>query len=673
MLGRPAIHPHAGIGGPPHGAVRHAGSGDTTGIVPVRPVRAVDGILPTLEALARAGVDVQTILESGADALVERTLPTATALTDLLERARSAIVRGAPGDALAALDEGWDGAARTEGGWYYRGAALALLGLPGEADRVLQQGLVRRGGSIALHFLTSIVRAIQGDSAGARDALAQAQARRPRDNVLVAWQAVLLARQGDQAGALQLLDPFLEAEPNSSVLSWARQAIRLAKTEFARASLAAQRRADPALIAPDAAPDPEWSLSEREPLAPLAVALRRLGAQFVGTPAAEARQDVRLLLQSLATGGALDRAARPDQSVATRSILVAMLGVLSRDSTDASSAHVMQPPPPRGAAPTSSASLDAQPDAAGRWRLTPAVPMATQSDELASRGTASVRHAVLLALRVGALSNAMAWLPRATSVEGEASAIVLRHLLTGARESAGPVSAAAPSGNAAPSAANSVTPDAVTPDAVTAESVKADSVKVPTRVPGRVDDALAVPIRIGLSLLQESSARVEATHAVGASSAGRERGFDSWVDGGRDIASSGQAAGALGMTLASPRAASIAGTPASGTAAAAPLRSADRDSEAEIEHDTSVVHARPDGFRLRLFALVCMALAFGALALGYGVVAIALAGGASWLALRSSAATAPVRQRERLDRAPHEPETAVADAPSPVTLRDAAR
>ena len=647
MLGRPAINPNAGIVGPSLGAVRHAGSGDTTAIGPVRPVRAVDGVLPALEELARAGVDVQTILEGGADSLVERTLPTATALTALLERARAAIVRGTPGDALAALDEGWDGAVRTEGGWYYRGAALALLGLPGEADRVLQQGLIRRGGSVALHFLTSIVRAIQGDSAGARDALAQAQARRPGDNVLVAWQCVLLARQGDQAGALRLLDPLLEAEPASSVLSWARQAIRLANTEFARASLAAQRQADPPLHPVDAASDPDWGFGEPEPLAPLAGALRRLGARFSGAPAVEARQDVRLLLQSLAAGGALDRAARPDQSIATRSILVAMLGVLSRETSETSPVRQMQPPPPRGAAPPSTASLEAQPDAVGRWRLTPAAPVATQSDEPASRSTSGARHSVLTALRAGALSNALAWLPRAISVEGEASAVVLRHLLTGAHERTGTVSAAPRSGIGEPSA----------PDVGVAA----------TRAPGRVDAALAVPIRIGLSLLQESSARVEAAHAVETATVSRERGGDGSADGGRIFGTPEYAVSVAGLALPDARAASII------AAAAVPLSFARGGVEAEVEGDASVVSARHDGFRLRVLALVCMALAFGALVLGHGVVAIALAGGASWLALRSSAVMAAARQRERAERALREPATDVIGAAASVTLSDTPR
>ncbi len=675
MLGRPAINPHTGIVGPTLVPARQLRVGDTPATGPVRPIHGVEGVQAALEELARAGIDVQTLLEGGADSLVERALPTATALSDVLERARSAIVRAAPGDALAALDEAWEGAARTEGGWYYRSAALTLLGLPGEADRVLHQGLVRRGGSIALHFLASIVRAAQGDSAGARNALAQAQARRPGDYVLVAWQSVLLARQGDQAGALRLLDPLLAEEPNSSVLSWARQAISVANTESARASLAAQRRVGLPLNVADETPDADWLVADHEALAPLAASLRRLGARFVGSPAVEARQEVRLLLQALSAGGALDRAARPEQIVATRSMLAAMLGVLSREASDA--VPIREIPSPRASAPTPRAGLEAQPDAVGRWRLTPAVSMDAQADALSERNLPGARTAVLSALRAGLLSGAAAWLPRVSSVEGEASALVLRHLLAGAHERS--AAAAAPprarvGESAAPGVAESGTRTHET-DA-SAGSSRGDTppgshrvVSPSARYNGRVDDALAVPIRIGLSLLQESSARDEARIAVGASVA-RERAVDSWSDGGRELGAPAYFVGAETPTLSDPRVGALFGTIA---AASTPRPSGIGGVNSGDESAASVELARSAGLKLRVLALACMALAFAALVLGHGAVATALAGGASWLALRSSTVAAAARRQERAESAPVASDAHVTDAAPPVTFVDTPR
>jgi hypothetical protein len=86
-----------------------------------------------------------------------------------------------------------------------------------------------------------------------------------------------------------------------------------------------------------------------------------------------------------------------------------------------------------------------------------------------------------------------------------------------------------------------------------------------------------------------------------------------------------------------------------------------------------VVTDRNAGLRLRLLALVCMALAFGALMLGHGAVAIAFAGGASWLALRSSAVGTAARRQEREQWALRESAASVTDDAPPVTLHDTPR
>lgn len=646
MLGRPAILPPTGTAAPSLASLRPGGVADALPVAAIRPVRPVDGVSSALEELTRAGIDVRTILKGGADALVARTLPTATALAQLLERARSGIVRGAPDEALAALDEGWDGAERTEGGWYYRGSALTLLGLPGEADRVLQQGLLRRGGSVALNFLASVVRAAQGDSAGARDALTQAQARRPADNVLVAWQAVLQARQGDVVGARRLLDPLLAAEPGSSVLSWAKQAISQASTDSARASLAAQQRGTASPQAAEAAERTHWSLPESESVSPLLGALRRLGSRFASAPVPEAASEVRMLLQSLAVGGALDRAARPEQSIATRSMLAAMLAVLARESSEPNFGRAPGTPTARGASPAPSRPLEGQKDDAGRWRLTPAVSSTVLSDESGNRTVASARSAVLMAVRAGSFDSALAWLPRVTSVEGEAAAVVLRHLLEGARPESSPESSPGSSPESAPRDVPSA------------------------RRPTRVDDALAVPIRIGLSLLQQASARDEARAAVGTARAEPEGVPDRWSSGAMETIANGYAApvprdvGSFAHATSGLVAASAFAAPT------APASDADRsDAEAAA---TNATDPRV-GLSLRVLALLCMTLAFTALVLGHGVLAIAFAGGASWLALRSSTVAAVARRQELAARGHGGGATPVADASPPVTSSESLR
>ncbi len=676
------------------------GTVPTAPLVPVRPVAPLGG---PAEELARAGVDLHTLLQAGADELVARTLPGTTALADLLERARAALVRGAPGEALAALDEGWEGAARTEGGWYYRAGALALLGLPGEAERVLHQALVLRGGSVALHFLQSVVRSGLGDSAGAREALAAALARQPADHVLLGWQAVLTARLGDRPGALRQVASLADTEPQQSVLTWVRQAVATAGADTARATLAARGWAGEETGVVDRAVEADEPLrasGERFPT-PLDDALRRLGARLASTSTHEVRRDVRALLQALAPGGTLDRTSRPEQVPAVRSVLAAVLGVLATSAAtsavtgagraidsagtavhEATDTGIANGSPAQGkpvpgqpvhgapapgatrregraqyATPSASTPLEAQVGTDGRWRLTPGAPV--PAAELVAGAVNRPRAAFFEALRVGHFTNAATWIPRVAGMDGDAVAAVLRTLLDGARQG---VTDAAVAGA-----------DEPVPDTARAGT---GSRAEPVVRPARADDPLLTPIRIGLSLLREASARVEARSAASPANATPAGGWAAnglAVRGG--IARAGEGAslpgeaargvssghwtepvsGALAAQApavpgAVPSAFALQASAALGAAAAGVAGAAVTGAPAERDMTTvrrdfaQLAETYRNGRRLRALALGCMALAFAAMVYGQGILAIALAGGASWLALRSSAVAAAARR-----------------------------
>jgi hypothetical protein len=564
------------------------------GIPPVPAVRPVGSVDPALSSalgeLARAGIDLATLLEGGADSLVVRELPTATALGDVLERARAAVVRGLPSDALAILDDGWEGASRTEGGWYYRAAALMLLGLPGESDRVLSQALIGRGGSVALHFLHSVVRDFQSDSAGARESLANALARLPGHTLLVSWQAVLLARTGDRSGAQALLAPLLEADPESSVLAWARKAVTAAGAQHVRT---ASRSHHVEMDTPDdMSVRPGWAATATS-AAPVDVALRKVGAQLVAGTAHEVRLEVRAMLQGLAPGGRLDGTVRPEQALSVRSALVAVLGVLAREEP--------------GAVPRAASPLEATADARGRWAFTPSSARpSVRTDALPP--SSGPRALLLHAMRAGDLAAATSLLADTGAKEGEAVASVLRTMLEGAEAPVG-------------------------------QTVRAGVVQE------RLDDQLLVPIRVGLSLLQEASARDEARATIAATQSGardtsasapRADSFATAPDSARDARELplGVALGAVLPPVSQP---TVTGSP-----------HGHRDVVDDIPHGNVAT-------QIPSMAILCMALAFAALLAGYGIVSIALAGGASWLALRSSIAASRGR-RQPIEQVTSEPE-----------------
>ena len=560
------------------------------------PVRPVDATRPIPDAeLARAGIDLATLLDAAADTLVARARPGTVALAELLERARAALVRGAAGEALAALDDGWEGAARTEGGWYYRAAALALLGLPGESERVLEEALERRPGSAALLFLQSVVRSGQGDSPGARAALEQALARRPAEGLLHAWRAVLAARRGDLGGAQAMLMVLQRGEggtlamPPSAQpwLQWVRQAITSVRADATRAAVAGHvdepLRPDAELVAdaPSAHALPGDDPTDRV-LAPVERALRRLGAQFAAADGASVRKDMRALLQTLTVGGVLDRAARPEQVLSVRHVLLSALRVLDAGE-----------PPHLG---------ELSQTADGQWRLTPAFGAPVP-------GASAARSSFFDALRAGRPAEAAHWLDRLSMTENELSCAVLRTLLRGARE-------------AQPASAPELR-DA--PDAL--------------RTANRQDDPLLPPIRHGLSLLEEPSARLAAREA-------------------------------LGMPARTPAADSLAAALSTNAAARPTAERPVSDRLVPRADASSPASDRMDAGMRRAAALACVALAFAAMLLGESVAALAFAGGACWLALRS---TAPAPDGRAPVAAPCEPGDEVAPGVLPDPRDDSSR
>lgn len=81
-----------------------------------------------------------------------------------LDTARGALLAGLPVDAIAALDSVWEHAKFAEAGWYLRAAALLTLGLPGESERVVQEGITVRPSSVALRHLESLARQMLEDA-----------------------------------------------------------------------------------------------------------------------------------------------------------------------------------------------------------------------------------------------------------------------------------------------------------------------------------------------------------------------------------------------------------------------------------------------------------------------------------------------------------------------------
>ncbi|MGV3711144.1 MAG: tetratricopeptide repeat protein [Gemmatimonas sp.] len=175
--------------------------------------------------LGRSGLDIRGVV-SAPDQIVVRSQTPSAALHLGLEQARGAMVRNGPADALAALDDVWSGAQHTETGWYLRGGSLALLGLPGEASRVAAEGLHLNPHSAAMHFLQSLARMTLGDAGAAQSALTSALAHSDPEAVLLIQQAILAAARGDADAAEELLRRASYQFPSHPAIEYGRSQLR---------------------------------------------------------------------------------------------------------------------------------------------------------------------------------------------------------------------------------------------------------------------------------------------------------------------------------------------------------------------------------------------------------------------------------------------------------------
>ncbi len=143
-------------------------------LIPVAPLPPVEprpeiGAAPRTP-FDRSGISLLDVL-TDADQVLARGSVAPVELEVGLEQARSSLLRQLPTEALASLDQVWQGAQDTEEGWYLRTGALLVLGLPGEGDRVATEGLDAQPASLALRFARSLARLAMGDVTGARQLL----------------------------------------------------------------------------------------------------------------------------------------------------------------------------------------------------------------------------------------------------------------------------------------------------------------------------------------------------------------------------------------------------------------------------------------------------------------------------------------------------------------------
>jgi hypothetical protein len=281
----------------------------------------LDGLLGTVDQIATRRPTPAVTLEIG------------------LEQARGAILRNLGGDALAALDNVWEGARRTEEGWYLRSGALTLLGLPGESDRVADEGLLSRPDSLALRFLQSVARLAVGDIPGARAALTQASGDAPSDPLLVVQHAIVLARQGDAAGADVLLQRIARYSPDHPALDYGRAAVRLAVTDATRQTWRATPASIEVLFAADTpvAADraQEVEVQSTRSADVVDAAMQKLGARLASGASSDVAREVRVLVRAFSAGGTMVTMGSAEQAHAARVLLTTLLGVFTGDATDA--------------------------------------------------------------------------------------------------------------------------------------------------------------------------------------------------------------------------------------------------------------------------------------------------------------------------------------------------
>ncbi|WP_291160236.1 hypothetical protein [Gemmatimonas sp. UBA7669] len=314
---------------PPTPGVRPVTPG--TALAPVAPVAPRSGGLGEA-LLGRSGVSLGDLLLAD-DELTPRQQASVVAVEMGLERARGALVRQDPGEALAALDDIWHPEQASEEGWYLRAGALTALGLPGEGDRIAGDGLLRRPESRALRFVQSLARVLTGDVSGARQVLNEALERTPEDPVLLAQQAVLLARQGHRSDAREVLQRLQVHHLQHPATDWARRMVRSVEADGTRRQV---REFTDVLdeVFPSDVPDEVVGASDTAPLRATDVASsgRALDDAFMQLGRSLVRSDrpsldalLRPLIVACSAGGHLARSAPAEQVHAARSLLGVLL------------------------------------------------------------------------------------------------------------------------------------------------------------------------------------------------------------------------------------------------------------------------------------------------------------------------------------------------------------
>ncbi|MES2524294.1 MAG: hypothetical protein V4617_16470 [Gemmatimonadota bacterium] len=634
--------------------------------------------------LDRSGLSLLDVLGTN-DVHVVRESAAPVALEVGLETARSALLRQQPVDALAALDSVWEGARQTEDGWYLRGGALLVLGLPGEGDRVAEEGIATRPASTALRFLQSLARLTLGDLQGARSTLGMALQRLPSDRLLLAQQAVLLTRAGDDDRAdAAMRAASKRAAPDDAVLVYGHAAVRAAAVDRRRtdagidipdasttdgvldpsvplaldtAPLDHEVAADSADPAPDGAARSAAGVDARTAVArdPVLAAVQSLGTRLAVSDADTLAREVRLLMRALSAGGSLANSSRPELSHAARSVLAVMLDVL--DSYGA-------PLPSPSDGPDGPDGPDA-----------PAF--------------ASLVRDVVHAARGGNPDDALRALRRHPAIARESIGALLQSMVRGALHRRAAESSA--SGQSAATTATDVGADAVhemmhdhVHSAGDGEPTNGDGHDaVHTGVHQGVHDEQGgpiIPVRLGLRLIDESAASramlrgsaetgsdprvllstsggsgLAAAIAAARSSVRWDSGAtssdvrDATRDAGREVASdpagerlrdglhaagvmnASRAPGARDRLDAADSMDAVAGAVASGWAAGAarpPRRSGANGTDEE---------SLAEGRGARVLAMLCVIVAAAAASSGYTAVAVAFGVGASWFALRRSA------------------------------------
>lgn len=331
-----------GVRGAPSARVPSGGgSGRTGAIVPVAPT---DNIVQpdSRTPLGGSGVSVDALLETS-DHLAVRAPVTQGAMSMGLEQARMALLKDLPVDALAALDDVWTGARHTEEGWYLRAGALAVLGLPGEGDRVAAEGLEARPSSLALRFMQALSRSLGGDFIGARMILAGAVEVAPDNPVLKLLYAVNQAHQGHREQAETMVGEVMRRFPTHPAVEWARQAVRSVVAERTRGNALDTVRmpsgeyatvnsfSELAGRADDVVADvvvDVFADSLRSALVSLGsrlVVARRMREDGGFAEGTSLDESVRELLRALSAGGALSGASGSAESHAARTILGQLL------------------------------------------------------------------------------------------------------------------------------------------------------------------------------------------------------------------------------------------------------------------------------------------------------------------------------------------------------------